>query len=179
MNLPNKITLARILMIPLFVVLALVPLPYGEVWAALVFTIAAISDAVDGKIARGRGLITNFGKFIDPLADKMLVGAAMICLVSMGQLPAWIFVIILCREFAVDGLRLLAVEKGVVIAASNWGKLKTLFQMSMVVILLLQPLAFWPQPFYNILSWIAIIGALLLTIISGYDYLSKGWKFIK
>lgn len=178
MNLPNKITLARMAFIPFFVILLLAPIPNGDVWAAIVFIIAALSDMLDGKIARSRGLITNFGKFADPLADKMLVGAAMICLVSLGRLPAWIFIVILCREFIVDGLRLIAVEQGTVIAASKWGKLKTIFQMIMVSMLMLNSLAFWPQPFYNILSWVMVLAALLLTLWSGYDYLRKGWKFV-
>ena len=179
MNLPNKITLARIAFIPVFVIFLLCPIPNGDIWAAIIFIIAAISDAVDGKIARGRGLVTNFGKFADPLADKMLVGAAMVCLVGLDRLPAWILIIILCREFAVDGLRLLAVEKGVVIAASQWGKLKTLFQMIMVVMLILNSLLFWPQPLYDVVSWIMIIAALLMTIWSGFDYIHKGWSYIK
>jgi CDP-diacylglycerol---glycerol-3-phosphate 3-phosphatidyltransferase len=179
MNLPNKITLARIAFIPLFVVFLLCPIPHGDIWAAFIFAIASVSDAIDGRIARSRGLVTNFGKFADPLADKMLVGAALICLVAMSRLPAWIFVVILCREFAVDGLRLVAAEQGIVIAASKWGKLKTLFQMVMVVMLLLNSLMFWPQPLYSIVSWLVIIIALLLTIWSGYDYLHKGWAYLK
>ena len=179
MNLPNKITLFRIALIPVFVVLTLCNIPNGDLWGALVFVIAAISDAVDGNIARGRGLVTNFGKFADPLADKMLVCVSMICLISMGRLPAWVFIIIICRDFAVDGLRFLAAEKGVVIAASRWGKLKTLFQMIMVALLLLNSLSFWPQPFYNILCWVVIVIALLLTVWSGFDYLRKGKEYIK
>ena len=179
MNLPNKITLLRIALIPIFVILTLCPIPHGDIWGAAVFIIAAISDAVDGNIARSRGLVTNFGKFADPLADKMLVCVSMICLVSMERLPAWVFIIIICRDFAVDGLRLLAAEKGVVIAASRWGKLKTLSQMIMVSLLLLNSLSFWPQPFYNTLCWIVIIIAVLLTIWSGFDYLLKGKGYIK
>ena len=179
MNLPNKLTLIRIILIPVFAVLALCPISHGDIWAAVIFVIAAVTDALDGNIARSRGLVTNFGKFADPLADKMLVGTALICLVVMGRLPAWAFIIILCRDFAVDGLRLLAVEKGEVIAASRWGKLKTTFQMIMVTVLLLGSLSFWPQPLYEIISWALIIIAVGLTIWSGYDYIRKGWKYIK
>ncbi len=178
MNLPNKITLARIALIPIFAILVLAPIPHGDIFGAIVFFIAAITDAVDGNIARGRGLITNFGKFADPLADKMLVCVAMICLVTMGRLPAWVLIVVLCRDFIVDGMRMIAVEKGEVIAASKWGKLKTLFQMIMVIMLLLNSLAFWPQPFYNILCWIVIIIAVALTLWSGFDYLRKGRAYI-
>ena len=108
MNLPNKITLFRIALIPIFVVFALAPIENGDFWAALIFALASISDYIDGKIARDMGLVTNFGKFADPLADKMLVCTALICLVSINRLAAWICIVILCREFIVDGLRLLA-----------------------------------------------------------------------
>lgn len=178
MNLPNKITLLRVALIPVFAVLALAPIPYGDIWAAIIFFIAAISDAVDGNIARGRGLVTNFGKFADPLADKMLVGVAMVCLVTMGRLPAWVLIIILCREFIVDGLRMIAVEKGEVIAASKWGKLKTLFQMIMVIMLLISSLGFLQHAFYDILCWIVIIIAVALTLWSGFDYLRQGRRYI-
>ena len=179
MNLPNRITLFRIALIPLFAVFALSAIPYGDIWAALIFVIASISDAVDGKIARSRNLVTNFGKFADPLADKMLVCTAMICLISMGRLSAWIVIVILAREFIVDGLRLVAIEKGVVIAASKWGKLKTTFQMIMVAMLLINSLSFLPQPSYDVITQIIVYIALALTIWSGFDYLNKGWKHIK
>lgn len=178
MNLPNKITLTRIALVPVFAILVLAPIPHGDIWGAIVFFIAAITDALDGNIARGRNMVTNFGKFADPLADKMLVCVAMICLVAMGRLQAWVLIVILCRDFIVDGLRMIAVEKGTVIAASRWGKLKTLTQMTMVIMLLINSLPFWPQPFYNILCWIVIIAAVLLTLWSGFDYLRKGRDYI-
>ncbi len=178
MNLPNKLTMLRIFMIPVFVLLVLLPIPHGDIWGCAVFVLASITDALDGNIARSRGLVTNFGKFADPLADKMLVGSALICLVGLGRLPAWAFVIILCRDFAVDGIRLMAVEKGEVIAASVWGKLKTTFQMIMVTWLLLASLS-WSHPFYDIIAWLLIIIAVGLTVWSGYDYLRKGWRYLK
>jgi len=179
MNLPNKLTMIRICLIPVFIFLLLGPVPFGDIWSALVFVLASVTDALDGRIARKRGLITNFGKFADPLADKMLVCSALVCLVGMGRLPAWALVIILCRDFAVDGMRMMAVEKGEVIAASIWGKLKTVSQMIMVTVLLISSLSFWPQPLYGIFCWVLIVLAVCLTIGSGIDYIVKGWKYIK
>ena len=177
MNLPNKITIFRVFMIPLFVVLALLRMPVCDVLAALVFGVASFSDFLDGMLARRKNLGTNFGKFLDPLADKMLVMAAMITLLAAGRLPAWVVIVILCREFAVDGLRMLAVEKGVVIAASVWGKRKTFSQMIMVILLLLQSV--FSFPLYLWVCRIAIGAAVLLTVFSGYDYLRKGKGFIQ
>ena len=140
MNLPNKLTVVRVLMIPFFVWFML-PSLGGEMaaskWIALaIFCIASLTDLLDGKIARKYNLVTNFGKFMDPLADKLLVGAAMICLVEMGRLPAWIVIVIISREFIISGFRLIASDNGIVIAASYWGKFKTVFQMAMIIVLI-------------------------------------------
>ncbi len=178
MNLPNKISFARICMVPLFVILALCPIPHGDIWAAVVFIIASLSDMVDGKIARKYNLVTTLGKFIDPLADKILVSSAFIVLVNMNRLAAWIVIIIICREFAVNGLRILAAEQGEVIAASFWGKLKTTSQMVAILLLLVQQMSIWPQPFFVIFAQVIAYIALIMTVFSGADYIIKGWPFL-
>ena len=138
MNLPNKLTILRMIMIVPFVVFMLAPVggAAGK-WIALVlFVAASLTDLLDGKIARKYNLVTTFGKFMDPLADKLLVCSAMICLVQMGRIPAWIVIIIISREFIISGFRLVASDKGVVIAASWWGKFKTTFQMVMIILMI-------------------------------------------
>ena len=173
MNLPNKLTILRIILIPVFVIFLLVDFP-GHDWAALaVFIIASLTDMADGKIARKYNLITNFGKFMDPLADKMLTGAAMICLTALGRIECWIVVIIIAREYFISGFRLLAAEQGKVIAAGMWGKFKTTFQMIMICLMIanLQPLWILTQ----IVKWIALV----LTIISMFDYLIHNKEVLK
>ncbi|MEF9918184.1 MAG: CDP-diacylglycerol--glycerol-3-phosphate 3-phosphatidyltransferase, partial [Eubacterium sp.] len=170
MNLPNKITMARIIMIPFFIIALLVDFPYHQPIAVVIFIVAAASDAVDGHIARSRNLITDFGKFMDPLADKLLVCSALICLVELRLIPSWVVIIIIAREFAITGLRTLAASDGIVIAASKWGKAKTMSQMIAIVALLLVnwPLLYFPALliFGNIMIYVALI----LTLISGIDY---------
>ena len=136
MNLPNKLTTFRVILIPFFVFFMLAPNMTGinHYIAAAIFIVASLTDLLDGKIARKYNLVTNFGKFMDPLADKLLVCSAMICLIQTGQLAAWIVVIIIAREFIISGFRLIASDNGVVIAASYWGKFKTTFQMLMVIV---------------------------------------------
>ena len=139
MNLPNKLTLLRVIMIPIFVVVllsSLVPAPLNRYIAVVIFILASFTDYLDGHIARKYNLVTNFGKFMDPLADKLLVSSAMISMVSMGDIPAWIVIIIISREFIITGFRLIAVENGVVIAASWWGKIKTVSQMIMIIVVI-------------------------------------------
>ena len=131
MNLPNKLTIFRVILVIPFVALML---NGYDLWAVAVFIIASLTDLLDGKIARKYNLITDFGKFMDPLADKLLVCAAMICLVEMGRLPAWMVIVIISREFIISGFRLVASDNGVVIAASYWGKFKTTFQMLMIIV---------------------------------------------
>ena len=138
MNLPNKLTLFRVILIPFFVFFLLAPYfeGYGNYIAVAIFIVASLTDMLDGKIARKYNLVTNFGKFMDPLADKLLVCSAMICLISTGQLAAWIVIIIIAREFIISGFRLIASDNGIVIAANYWGKFKTVSQMIMIILLL-------------------------------------------
>ena len=169
MNLPNKLTVLRVVLIPFFVVFMLVDiLGAYDKWIALaIFVVASLTDLLDGKIARKYNLVTNFGKFMDPLADKMLVCSALICLTALDKLPAWITIVIICRDFVISGFRLVAADNGVVIAASYWGKYKTTFQMIMVCLLIadLAPLTLVT----TVVTWIAVI----LTIVSLVDYLVK------
>ena len=176
MNLPNKLTIMRVLLIPFFVFFMLVPVvPCSNYIAVAIFIIASLTDLADGKIARKYNLVTNFGKFMDPLADKLLVCSAMICLVATGQLAAWMVIIIISREFIISGFRLVAADNGVVIAASYWGKFKTTFQMLMIIVLILNI----PGRFFEILGVILTWVALILTIISLCDYLIKNKDVLK
>jgi CDP-diacylglycerol---glycerol-3-phosphate 3-phosphatidyltransferase len=176
MNLPNKITLFRVAMIPIFLIFMLVPgIPYGRYIAAAIFIIAALSDMLDGYIARKNNLVTNFGKFMDPLADKLLVSSALICFVELKLVPAWIVIIIISREFIISGFRLVASDNGVVIAASWWAKIKTTVQMIMSVMLIINLDVY----FINVLEQIAIYLAVALTIISLVEYLIKNKNVLK
>lgn len=175
MNLPNKITLFRVFLIPVFLILLLVPqIPNGRIFAAAVFIFAALTDLLDGYLARKNNLVTNFGKFMDPIADKLLVSSALICFVELGQLPAWIVIIIISREFIISGFRLVASDNGIVIAASRWAKIKTTIQMIMSVMLIID----LDYTFINILEQIVIYLAVVLTIISLLEYLVKNKKVI-
>ena len=171
MNLPNKLTLFRVILIPFFVFFLLAPYftGYGNYIAVAVFIVASITDFLDGHIARKRNLVTNFGKFMDPLADKLLVCSALICLIELDRLPAWIVFIIIAREFIISGFRLIASDNGVVIAASYWGKFKTTFQMLMVIVLILDI----PHPVFYWLGVILTYVSLALTVISLIDYIVK------
>ena len=170
MNLPNKLTVLRVIMIPFFVVFMLTDLggKYGNYIALAIFAVASLTDLLDGKIARKRGLVTNFGKFMDPLADKLLVCSALICLVEMDRLAAWMVIVIIAREFIISAFRLIASDNGVVIAASYWGKFKTTFQMIMIILLILD-LGGSFTVIETAVTWIALI----LTVVSLLDYL---WK---
>ena len=171
MNLPNKLTVLRMILIVPFVILMLVGRGEGWMrWAALLtFIIASLTDMLDGKIARKYNLITDFGKFMDPLADKLLVCSALICLVELGRLPAWICIVIIAREFAISGFRLVASDNGIVIAASYWGKTKTVSQMAMVILMILN----LEIPAVQMLTTIIMYVACALTIISLVDYIVK------
>ena len=194
MNLPNKLTIFRVILILPFVILLLgshqswgwfralfgsentVP----EFVALAIFIIACLTDMLDGKIARKYNLITNFGKFMDPLADKLLVCAAMIVLVEMGRIPSWMVVLIISREFIISGFRLIASDKGVVIAASYWGKFKTTFQMIMICLMIVQDVPFLAGvKAYAILTTLITWVALLLTLISLVDYIWKNKDIMK
>lgn len=197
MNLPNKLTLSRVIMVPFFVVfILLVPKFLYFKWIALaIFIIASLTDLLDGKIARKYNLVTNFGKFTDPLADKLLVCSALIAMSSLGVIPAWITIVIIAREFIISGFRLIAAEKGVVIAASMWGKWKTTFQMVMLCVQMVvmdqyvsvnDNIAanglYVVTPFYRGLMMIGSITmyiALILTVVSLIDYLLKNKDVLK
>ena len=170
MNLPNKLTMFRILMIPFVLVFLLVDITTYDRWVAVtLFIIASLTDMADGKIARKYNLITNFGKFMDPLADKLLVCSVMIALIELGRIPAWIVIVIIAREFVISGFRLVASDNGVVIAASYWGKFKTVFQMVMVILMIID------IPQLQIVTTVIMYIALVLTIVSLIDYLVKNW----
>lgn len=177
MNLPNKLTVLRVIMVPFFVFFMLTDVGgAANKWIALVlFIVASLTDMLDGKIARKYNLVTNFGKFMDPLADKLLVSAAMICLIATGQLAAWIVIIIISREFIISGFRLVASDNGIVIAASYWGKFKTVFQMLMIIVLI----ANINLPFFAVLGTILTYVALILTIVSLIDYIAKNKDVLK
>ena len=176
MNLPNKLTILRVLMIPFFVLFMLWDITgAADKWiATAIFIVASLTDMLDGKIARKYNLVTNFGKFMDPLADKLLVSAAMICLVEMGRLPAWMVIVIISREFIISGFRLIASDNGVVIAASYWGKFKTVFQMAMIIVLI-----FDFGGFFGIVEMVLIWISLILTVVSLVDYIVKNVGVLK
>jgi CDP-diacylglycerol--glycerol-3-phosphate 3-phosphatidyltransferase len=169
MNLANKITIARIFLVPVFMFFLLVNIPKGEYIAAVIFILAASTDSLDGYIARSRNQITKFGKFMDPLADKLLVSAALISLVELEKISAWVVVVIIAREFAITGLRVLAASEGITIAANWWGKIKTITQIIAIITLLLDNFSFLNNtfPFDKIFVTLAVI----FTIISGIDYI--------
>lgn len=171
MNLPNKLTILRIALVPVFVVIMLADF-FGAAngWVAMgVFIIASLTDFLDGRIARKYNLVTNFGKFMDPVADKLLVCSALVCLVGLGRIESWIVIIIIGRELVIDGFRLVASDQGVVIAASYWGKVKTVFQIFMTCFLI----ADVDHPFFVITSRVLVWISLVLTIVSLTDYLYK------
>lgn len=177
MNLPNKLTIFRVILIPFFVFFLLTDVlgASGDYLALVIFIVASLTDMLDGKIARKYNLVTNFGKFMDPLADKLLVCSAMICLIEKGQLAAWIVIIIIAREFIISGFRLVAADNGIVIAASYWGKFKTVFQMLMVIVLILDI----PNQFFAVLGTVLTYIALILTVVSLIDYIAKNKNVLK
>ena len=196
MNLANKLTIFRIILVPILIIIPLLGLkqewfgiPIAWILVDIIFIIASITDKLDGYIARSRDQVTTFGKFLDPLADKILVLAAMILLVEDGRLPAWIPIIVLAREFIVSGYRLVAVEKGgVVIAASKWGKLKTVTQMIAIVLAFVDMNPFWEcfrgtlsggDFILNLIVTIFMLIQTVATIFSGYDYLKGSKKLLK
>jgi len=188
LNLANRITLARIFLVPIVAFFLLIKLnvsplnigsysiSYNQIFALLLFILAASTDGLDGYIARKRKIVTNLGKLLDPLADKLLVGAVLISLVEMGKLDAWVAIVIISREWAVTGLRQVALLEGVVLAASKWGKWKTTIQIAMIVVLLLNnlPFEFIHVPVDTIVVWAAAI----ITVYSGIDYFVKNKTLI-
>ena len=196
MNLANKLTIFRIILVP---IMAIIPylnlqgdfmgLPLTYFWMLLIFIVASITDKLDGYIARSRNQVTTFGKFLDPLADKILVLTAMVLLVELGKIPAWIPVIVLAREFLVSGYRLIAVEKGgQVIAASIWGKLKTVTQMIAIILIMFDKNNFWDcfrggltgvDFAINLVATILLLVSVVATIFSGADYMKNGKELFK
>ena len=177
MNLANKITMARVIMIPIFMVVLFSNINNSNYIAALIFAIAAATDGLDGYIARSRNQITTFGKFIDPLADKLLVSTALISMVELGQVPAWIVVIIIAREFTITGFRIIAASEGITIAASPLGKIKTSTQLISIIAILIDnfPFKYINFPFDRIMLYIA----LFFTVLSGIDYLYRNKQVLK
>ena len=175
MNLPNKLTCLRMVMIVPFVICMLAGRAEGGwKWAALsLFVIASLTDMLDGKIARANNLITDFGKFMDPLADKLLVCSAMICLIDLGRIPSWIVIIIVAREFIISGFRLIAADNGLVIAANYWGKWKTTFQMIMIILMIMNLPAL--QMVTTIVMWVALV----LTIVSLVTYITQNMDVVR
>ena len=196
MNLANKLTIFRMILVPIMVIIPflginseILGIPLTYIIIDMIFIIASITDKLDGYIARSRNQVTTFGKFLDPIADKILVLAAMIMLVEFGKLPAWIPVIVLAREFIVSGYRLIAVEKGgKVVAASDWGKLKTVTQMIAIILAFLDVNAFGACFKGNLTGFALILNAIvtimmiiqtIATIFSGYEYLKEGKDLLK
>jgi len=172
MNLANKLTMLRIFLVPIFLLfMAVRGIPYGKELATLIFILASLTDKLDGYIARSRNQITNFGKFMDPLADKLLVTAALVSLVELQMIPGWVSMIIIAREFAVSGLRTIAAAEGKVIAASKWGKLKTVIQIVAIITALVN--LSYVNAMLNTLTSIMMAAAVVITIISGIDYFVK------
>ncbi len=169
MNLPNKLTMIRIILIPIFIIFLLLrkEIPGAEVFSLAVFILAAITDSLDGYIARKHKMVTKFGKIVDPLADKLLISAALITFVSLNEISIWAAILIIGREFAVTGLRIIAAKDGVIISASIWGKIKTTVQITAVIAVIADPKII-TLPYYipNILIWLAVV----ITIFSGYKY---------
>lgn len=176
MNLANKLTTLRVVLIPVFLVVLLshlIAAPYNRYLAVVIFIVASITDFLDGYIARSRNMVTNFGKFMDPLADKLLVCSALVAMVELEDLPAWVVIIILSREFAITGFRTLAMEANIVMAASWWGKIKTTTQMIMIIVVLLNINGM------EIIELVLIALATFFTIVSGVDYIVKNKNVLK
>ena len=177
MNLPNKLTVLRVIMVPFFVFFMLTGVGgAANKWIALIiFCVASLTDMLDGKIARARNLVTNFGKFMDPLADKLLVCSAMICMIPLGNLQAWFVIVIIAREFIISGFRLVAADNDIVIAASYWGKFKTASQMVTVILLVLNI----QNTVFTVLGTVFIYISLVLTVVSLIDYIAKNKEVLK
>lgn len=177
MTTANKVTLSRMMLIPIFVIVLMCNVPYGDLIAMAIFALASLTDGIDGYIARKYNQVTDFGKFLDPLADKLLIATALICFVELQRMPAWMAIIIIAREFIVTGLRSVAASKGIVIAAIMTGKIKTCIQIAASICAFL----FYGEAYviggYSI-AWWAMLISTLFTIYSGYEYLKKNWNII-
>lgn len=192
MNLANKLTILRIILVPVFLIFITIEgIPYGTLISIAIFIIASITDKLDGYIARSRNQITSFGKLMDPLADKLLITTALVCLVEYHVISSWVAVIIIAREFAVTGLRTVAAAEGKIIAASKWGKAKTVTQIIAIVLALinlnyqhvflgmLEKFIKYPHKFLNVTTDVAMALAIIITIISGLDYFIKNKEVLK
>ena len=183
MNLPNKLTLARVCMIPLFMIVLMCGANYEwanyHIWSAIIFAIASLTDGIDGHIARSRGLVTDFGKFMDPLADKLLVCTALICFIQLDWIPAYMAVIIIAREFIVTGLRTLAASKGIVMAAIMTGKVKTVLQMIAILCTMVFSFVEFEICGYPWIGFVTMAISTLFTIYSGYEYIAKNVNLLK
>ncbi len=178
MNLPNRLTVLRVLLIPVFLWLLLsntVSAQISQIFAPLIFVVASLTDWLDGYIARKYNLVTNFGKLMDPLADKLLVASALIAFVQLGSLQAWVVIILIGREFIITGFRMLALEKKIVISAGFWGKLKTVTQMALIISILLQPVV----KFLSIINPVLIFLSVLFCIISAIEYIYVNRSILK
>ena len=175
MNLPNKLTIFRVILIPFFLVFLFLQevIPFGKWIALVIFVVASLTDMADGKIARKYNLVTDFGKFMDPLADKLLTCSAMIALIELDRIPAWVVIVIIAREFTISGFRLVAADNGKVIAASMWGKVKTTFQMIMVIVLIANLGSSLGWSWICYLEQFLIYASLILTVVSLIDYMIK------
>lgn len=171
MNLPNKITFSRVLLVPVFIIMFYIDIPNNQIYAGLIFIIAALTDTLDGYLARKNGQVTNLGKFIDPLADKLLVSAALILLVEAGTIPGWVVITIIAREFTITGFRIISASEGVNIAASSLGKFKTITQLIAIILLLFNNIFF--EKFNIPMDQIFLYISLIFTVLSGYDYIYK------
>ena len=168
MNIANKLTVVRVALVPFFVFFMLTDFWAHNRWVAFgIFVLATITDKLDGTIAKKYDMITEFGKFMDPIADKLLVSSALICLTAMGEIPSWYTIIVIAREFAISGIRLVAADNGVAIAATWWGKLKTIAQMVMIIVMLMK------LPVFAVLSQILLYVSLILTLVSFVDYIIR------
>lgn len=177
MNLANKITVFRVILVPIFLIILYSNISYNEYIATLIFIIAALTDTLDGYIARSRNLVTNFGKFFDPLADKILVSSALIYLVEVGKVPAWVVILIISREFAITGFRTVAASEGITIAASPLGKFKTITQLIAIPLLLLDNFFF--ESINIPVDMIMLYIALFFTVFSGIDYVYRNKSVLK
>lgn len=177
MNLANKLTVFRMILVPFFVFFILTDfVPSSNLIALIIFVVATITDKLDGTIAKKYNMVTNFGKFMDPIADKLLVCSALVCLCSKGEIPAWVVLIIIGREFTLSGIRQIAADNGVAIAASKWGKAKTVVQMAMIIIMLVDGV--FAALKLGILSEITMYISVAFTVISLIDYIVKNRKVI-
>ena len=172
MNLPNKLTCLRMVLIPVFLIFFYAPFAAGRYIALVIFIAASLTDTADGYIARKYDLVTDFGKFMDPLADKLLVCSALICLVDSREIAGWVVIIIIAREFIISGFRLVAADNGIVIAASWWGKIKTIVQMALIIIMLLN------IPSFRLLEIVLTVAAVILTVVSLADYIRKNYSVL-